>query len=176
MHTDEWDQKSYSLYSTRLEPKGPGAIPAPPAKPEFGLWDSVKQEGVIFADYIGLPGFIGQTLYNDLFPNTDAGKNINLQGSRQMDSTARRYYDLELGAGMFANPSGQPTPFGYSEPFRRFVQREQGLADANEIPNRMPSWLPGDDYFVNFKVGDPYVRISDGFARLPGSGYEASTS
>jgi hypothetical protein len=37
----------------------------------------------------------------------------------------------------------------------------------------MPSWLPGDDYMTNFKVGDPYVRVDDGYARLPGAGYEA---
>ncbi len=37
----------------------------------------------------------------------------------------------------------------------------------------MPSWLPGDDYMTNFKVGDPYVQIDDGYARLPGAGYEA---
>jgi len=37
----------------------------------------------------------------------------------------------------------------------------------------MPSWLPGDDYMTNFKVGDPYVRVDDGYARLPGAGYDA---
>jgi hypothetical protein len=37
----------------------------------------------------------------------------------------------------------------------------------------MPSWLPGDDYMTNFKVGDPYAGIDDGYARLPGAGYEA---
>ncbi len=37
----------------------------------------------------------------------------------------------------------------------------------------MPSWLPGDDYMTNFKVGDPFVQIDDGYARLPGAGYEA---
>ena len=26
---------------------------------------------------------------------------------------------------------------------------------------------------TNFKVGDPYVQIDDGYARLPGAGYEA---
>jgi len=26
---------------------------------------------------------------------------------------------------------------------------------------------------TNFKVGDPYVRVDDGYARLPGAGYEA---
>ena len=37
----------------------------------------------------------------------------------------------------------------------------------------MPSWLAGDDYMTNFKVGDPYVGIDDGYARLPGAGCEA---
>jgi hypothetical protein len=63
--------------------------------------------------------------------------------------------------------------FGYSEPLRRFIQRESFEPQANEIPNKMPSWLPGDDYMTNFKVGDPYVRVDDGYARLPGAGYEA---
>ena len=63
--------------------------------------------------------------------------------------------------------------FGYSEPLRRFIQRESFEPQANEIPNNMPSWLPGDDYMTNFKVGDPYVRVDDGYARLPGAGYEA---
>jgi hypothetical protein len=75
-------------------------------------------------------------------------------------------------------PQGRPSPslqehFGYSEPLRRFIQRESFEPQANEIPNTMPSWLPGDDYMANFKVGDPYVRVDDGYARLPGAGYEA---
>src|SRR3954469_5611994 len=89
-----------------------------------------------------------------------------------MTNTSRRYYERELGAGMGPNPSMNEA-FGYSEPLRRFIQRESFEPQANEIPNTMPSWLPGDDYMTNFKVGDPYVRIDDGYARLPGAGYEA---
>jgi hypothetical protein len=37
----------------------------------------------------------------------------------------------------------------------------------------MPSWMPGDDYYTNFRVGDPFVKVDHGFARLPGAGYEA---
>jgi hypothetical protein len=37
----------------------------------------------------------------------------------------------------------------------------------------MPSWLPGNDYMTDFKVGDPYVTVDDGYARPPGAGYEA---
>jgi hypothetical protein len=95
-----------------------------------------------------------------------------LPGSRQMDNFSRRYYERELGAGIGPNPS-LSQHFGYTEPFRRFVQREGFEPQANEIPNTMPSWMPGDDYLTNFRVGDPYTKIDDGYARLPGAGYEA---
>jgi hypothetical protein len=89
-----------------------------------------------------------------------------------MTNVSRRYYERELGAGLAPSPSMQEH-FGYSEPLRRFIQRESFEPQANEIRNNMPSWLPGDDYMTNFKVGDPYVRVDDGYARLPGAGYEA---
>ena len=37
----------------------------------------------------------------------------------------------------------------------------------------MPSWMPGKDYYTDFKKGDPYIKVDQGFARLPGAGYEA---
>jgi hypothetical protein len=89
-----------------------------------------------------------------------------------MTDISRRYYERELGAGLGPSPSLKER-FGYSEPLRRFIQRASFEPQANEIPNTMPSWLPGDDYMTNFKVGDPYVQIDDGYARLPGAGYEA---
>jgi hypothetical protein len=74
--------------------------------------------------------------------------------------------------GIGPNLSGQEH-FGYTEPFRRFVQRESFEPQANAIPNEAPSWLPGDDYYTNFHLGDPYVKVDQGSARLPGAGYEA---
>lgn len=40
-------------------------------------------------------------------------------------------------------------------------------------PNTAPSWLPGDDYYTNFHNGDPFLKVPEGYARLPGAGYEA---
>lgn len=173
MHEDEWDRKDYSLYSTRLEPRGDNALPPPEPGDEFSLWEATKSEILAGTEFPGLPGFITRSIYNAVVPDTNKGHKTFLQGSRQMDNFSRRYYEAELGAAMGPNPSGDSGLFGYSEPFRRFVQRETGLAQANEIPNKMPSWLPGDDYFMNFRVGDPYIRVSNGYARLPGAGYEA---
>ena len=89
-----------------------------------------------------------------------------------MTSTSRRYYEKELGAGIGPSP-GFDEHFGYTEPFRRFVQHEGFEPQANEIPNLMPSWMPGEDYYTDFRKGDPYVKVDQGFARLPGAGYEA---
>ena len=37
----------------------------------------------------------------------------------------------------------------------------------------MLRWLPGDDYYTNFHEGDPFTKVPEGYARLPGTGYEA---
>jgi hypothetical protein len=63
--------------------------------------------------------------------------------------------------------------FGYTEPFRRFVQHETFTPQANEIPNTAASWLPGDDYYTNFHDGDPFIKVVEGYACLPGEGYAA---
>ena len=38
----------------------------------------------------------------------------------------------------------------------------------------MPSWMPGEDYLINFQKGDPYIKVDEGYGRLPGKGYEAT--
>jgi len=53
------------------------------------------------------------------------------------------------------------------------VQNETFSPQANEIPNNAASWLPGDDYYTNFHEGDPFIKVPEGYARLPGAGYEA---
>lgn len=166
----EWSGEEYILASSRLEPRGPKALPPPTPTKEFGLTSIAKKEVRLFTDLIGLPGFIAQSLWNKAYPDVNAGREIDMQGSRQMTSASRRYYERELGAGAFAG-SGME---GLTEPYRRFVQPEyQNIPQANQIPNTMPSWLPGEDYFTNFKVGDPYVKVTEGYARLPGAAYEA---
>jgi hypothetical protein len=95
-----------------------------------------------------------------------------MRSRRTSPKPRRRYYEKELGAAVGPSLSGTEH-FGYTEPFRRFVQRESFSPQANEIPNTAPSWLTGDDYYTNFHVGDPYIKVDQGFARLPDAGYEA---
>jgi len=77
-----------------------------------------------------------------------------------------------LGDGMFISPTENALS-GYSEPLRRFIQHEGFSPQVNEIQNQMPSWIPGDDYMINFRKGDPYTKVEEGYARLPGDGYAA---
>jgi hypothetical protein len=135
------------------------------------MWHAAKQEIRTFAEFIGLPGFIMKSSYNALYPDQRQGKDVYLQGSRQMDSVTRQYYERSLGAGMFVSPMTENGLVGYSEPFRRFVQHEGFAPQVNEIANDMPSWIPGDDHLIDFKKGDPYIKVDEGYARLPGAGY-----
>jgi len=90
-----------------------------------------------------------------------------------MDSLSRQYYERSLGAGMFVSPETENGLVGYSEPLRRFIQHEGFSPQVNEIQNQMPSWIPGEDHLINFQKGDPYVKLDEGYARLPGDGYTA---
>jgi hypothetical protein len=173
MHEDEWDENDYTLYSTRLEPKGDNTLPVAKPKEEYSLGHSAKQEVTAFGELIGLPGFIMKSTYNALYPNQRKGKDVYLQGSRQMDSLSRQYYERSLGAGMMVSPETDNGLTGYSEPLRRFIQHEGFTPQVNEIPNQMPSWIPGEDYMTNFRKGDPYTKVDEGYARLPGAGYAA---
>lgn len=76
--------------------------------------------------------------------------------------------------------------FGQTELIRRYMLSDYSSeyrrsAMVNPILNNLPGWLPGSnstgardrDYFIDFHMGDPFVKIADGEARLPGAGYEA---
>jgi hypothetical protein len=56
-----------------------------------------------FVEFIGLPGFIMKSAFNAVYPDQSKGKDVYLQGSRQMDSLSRQYYERNLGAGMFVS-------------------------------------------------------------------------
>ena len=76
------------------------------------------------------------------YPDQNKGKDVYLQGSRQMDSLSRQYYERNLGAGMFVSPETENGLTGYSEPLRRFNQHEGFTPQINEIANAMPSRSP----------------------------------
>src|SRR5690606_20510027 len=88
-----------------------------------------------------------------------------IQDAGRMTSANRWFWDLSLG-GLGSE---------VSEMGRRFIpkpRRYQEDLEYNPLRNDMPSWMPGENYFLNSKIGDPYVKIPRGERRLPGDGYE----
>lgn len=79
-------------------------------------------------------------------------------------SIGRTFEDLNIGG----------FPGDLSELARRFIPNlpyYDEYREVNPIPNLMPSWMPGEDYFINFQQGDPYIKVPLGEARLPGGGF-----
>lgn len=171
MHEGEWDPQRYQLFSDRLEKSRTLMLPPSEPKEEFRFFDTPARLLERAEDLIGLRGFFLKSLRRRLGLTMEDSDTVYLQGSRQMDSLARRYYEMELGA--MSGVSADGGLYGFSEPLRRFIQRDDETLQVNDIPNRMPDWLPGSDYFVNFRTGDPYIKIPQGHIRLPGPGYEA---
>src|SRR5690606_7302962 len=88
-----------------------------------------------------------------------------LAAPARVTSLGRWHADLQIGG----------FPGELSEVGRRFLpgyRRYDPEVEINPIRNLMPSWMPGSNYIINFKEGDPYARIPHGEYRLPGPGYE----
>lgn len=110
-------------------------------------------------DIVGLKGFALQT-----FITGEANERARMiENSGYAYSFNKDFWDMNFG-GLGAN---------LSEITRRFVpKRNNSVEYINPIRNTMPSWMPGSDYFTDFKHGDPYSKIENGEERLPGEGYE----
>lgn len=101
-----------------------------------------------------------------------------LQSAAKAYGTSRAFWDLNLG-GLGDVPIPAQGPLGnieFSEIVRRFIPKERtGIDYINPIANLMGSqypFLPGSEYYINFRTGDPFTKVQEGEIRLPGKGYE----
>ena len=79
-------------------------------------------------------------------------------------SSRRTYWDAQLG-----------DPVGLTEGIRRIIpnRRSAGVEWVNPLANRMPGWIPsGKAGTMDFRHGDPYVKLPQGEMRLPGAAME----
>lgn len=111
------------------------------------------------SDIAGLKGFAVQT-----FLTGEANEQARvIEDSGYAYSFNNDFWEANLG-GLGA---------GLSEISRRFIPKRNNSTEyVNPIRNTMPSWMPGSNYFTDFKHGDPYSKIDNGEERLPGEGYE----
>ena len=132
-----------------------------PAVQLTGPTDAAHLAGNFYSNLTGLAGAYG------FYTNTVIGEYQappEIATSTEWQSSHRKFWDMNIG-----NLGGDA-----NEIFRRFVPRDGDRGQRyNPVRNQMPSWLPGDDYFINFQTGDPYTKVTRGEMRLPGAGYEA---
>jgi hypothetical protein len=165
MHTDQWRAGNYyAPYGQDVEPDmALGGLPPPMPRDPLGWRSQIREVGYKSTEYMGLRGFLLQQIVGENVFGGEAPfvKGAVLQPSR-FHSFTHSFYESELG-GMA----------GMNELFRRFFPRpEQGL-EVNPLRNRMPNWMPGEDYFINYQEGDPYGKIPFGEERMPGAGFAA---
>jgi hypothetical protein len=85
------------------------------------------------------------------------------QSASRATGIERSFWDMNIG-----------DPDETTEFIRRVIpHRRRSAEEYNPIKNTMPDWMPGENYFINFRTGDPYVKAEMGEARLPGAGYES---
>jgi len=153
-----------------------GVNPQPTS--EFGYQG--KKLAHEFQELFGIYGFAFGTIREQLgLGSADLSDNIpRLTSSAAAYGSSRQFWDLNLG-GLGDAPlpiEGNLANLEFSEIARRFIPKERtGTQFINPIPNQlgmMHPWLPGSEYFMNFKNGDPYTAVQEGEMRLPGMGYE----
>lgn len=166
MHTDEWQMADGE--PVPWEPR-PQLAPDPslggegPYRPRDPYDNLAKQTLDYYSDAIGIVGWIGRLITRGAAGET-TGYDVRpeLESASQISSIKRAYWDASLG-----------DPFGVTEAYRRLNPRKPRGQYYNVIRNKMPEWLPGEQYFINFRTGDPFAKIPRGEMRLPGPGYEA---
>lgn len=117
-------------------------------------------------DFVGLKGWALGMIEEGMGLDLEDISSPQLSRSGEMVNKAIDFRDLNLGGA-----------FGLTESQRRFLPTSSGSIRerVNPIKNRMPSWLPGSDseFYIDFSTGDPFRKIENGNARLPGAGYES---
>lgn len=166
MHTKAWTAGSpYEQYGEDLAPApGMGGLPSPTPHDPYGLAAQIRESTYRITELAGLRGYLVQSqFFQSVFggdmPYEQAAM---LEPARLAPTITDTFWEADLGGQLGAN-----------EVYRRLFPRPERGTEVNPLRNRMPSWLPGDEYFVNFKVGDPYRKVRYGAERLPGAGYEA---
>lgn len=122
-------------------------------------------------EFMGLRGFAIKAVKENLTGSQEIFADPNeARSAKDIDSIVKDFYDLQIGGGFLT-----------TEALRRVFQNQDSFAKAqlsasinlNPLKNAMPSWMPGSDYVVDFKSGDPFLKVKDGYYRLPGAGFSS---
>ena len=123
------------------------------------LKNSLKDQYMDTTNVLGLYGFLANS-----FVTGSLGEDQDIIDTPSYAfSYNKEFWDANMG-GLGGD---------ISEIFRRFVQKRRTDVDYyNPIRNTQPDWMPGGNYFQDYKHGDPFSKISNGELRLAGTPYE----
>jgi hypothetical protein len=154
----------------------PNIVSAAPPISQGSLNYQFSEFGYRAQEMAGLYGFAFANIRESLgFGNPDFEPTAPvLQSASKAYGIGRSFWDLNLG-GLGDVPASE-MGIELSEVTRRFIPKERtNINYLNPIRNRMGAqypFLPGSDYFINFKTGDPFTKVQEGELRLPGVTYE----
>jgi len=121
-------------------------------------------------DISGIYGYGIRTIAESLGVRQSAISNPIVATPDRAYGLERRYWERNLGGTVLP---GVPVGGDVSEFIRRVIpHRDRTASYYDPVPNTMPDWLPGSDYMINFREGDPYALIQSGELRLPGEAYK----
>lgn len=123
------------------------------------LKNSLKDQYMDSTNVLGLYGFLANS-----FVTGNLGEDQDVIDTPSYAfSYNKEFWDANMG-GLGGD---------ISEIFRRFVQKRRTDVDYyNPVRNTQPDWMPGGNYFQDYKHGDPFSKISNGELRLAGTPYE----
>lgn len=158
----------------------PTIVPSGTPLKQGGIQFQGSEFGFKTQEMLGIYGFAAGSLRESLgFGQSDLQPQRSvLQSASKGYGSTRAFWDLNLG-GLGDVPIGGAEGIGnieFSEIVRRFIPKERSGVDyVNPIANKMGKqypFLPGGEYYTNFKTGDPFTKVQEGEIRLPGIGYE----
>jgi hypothetical protein len=168
MHTQEWlaGQRAFHVPTaaageSALELGGlPRGMPVSPHSADQVMGELIYRTN----ELRGLTGFMHGAIKEHLTGSQDYFDQLEqIETADRAIGAERAYWERDFGGLL-----------GSTEAFRRFLpHRRRQIQLYNPLENQMPSWMPGSDFYIDFRHGDPYTKVPMGETRLPGPGYEA---
>lgn len=161
--------------------RGGGGVQAPPGSQDFhemrnapavaelgGLSYQARDQNSMYSvtkdtfkrmtEQAGLRGFMLSAALEDV-GYRDRTYDPVIERSDSLLSNRAKFWSLNIG-----------DPGGLSEGLRRYLTKDRNTY-YNPLSNMAPSWLPENDYWQDFKHGNYFSKVKEGWLRLPGAGY-----
>lgn len=161
IRAEEWDMGDGRI----LNPKYDGKTNDPKFL-EYNFRDDVfKGASDAWEDmktWSGMPGYLASAMQEKFTGKKSAYQNgTTLASLDQATGMVNGFYDLDLGGMM-----------GHTEGIRRIlIQNRYKQSFLNPLKNNMPDWMP-NNYYIDFKHGDPYRTTPFAQYLLPGKTYK----